>query len=126
MSPGRATPHCTVPSDGGAAAAPAAAPVAGAVPSWRLVATLAVAGALAGLLIVGVHGWAQPRIQEHQAEALREAVGEVLQGPERTERFFVHGGVLVRELPAGVDTLKAERVFRGYDASGEPVGFAVV
>jgi hypothetical protein len=62
------------------------------VPPWRLVATLAVAGALAGLLIVTVFQWAQPRIQAHQAEVLRAAVGEVLAGPERTERFFLHDG----------------------------------
>jgi electron transport complex protein RnfG len=96
------------------------------VPAWRLVATLAVAGGLAGLLIVLVFQWTQPRIQAHQAQVLAAAVDEVLAGPARTERLFVHGGALVKALPAGADTLAAERVFQGFDAEGKSVGFAIV
>lgn len=95
------------------------------VPSWRLVLTLALAGAIAGLLIVMVHGWAQPRIQAHQAQALAAAVHEVLGAPERTERLFVVDGALVERLPAGMDSMRLERVFLGYDAAGAPIGFAV-
>lgn len=95
-------------------------------PAPRLVATLAVAGALAGLLIVTTFQWAQPRIVEHQAAALRAAVEEVLSAPARVERLFVHGGRLVRELPAGTDSAGVERVFAGYDAAGKRVGFAVL
>jgi Na+-translocating ferredoxin:NAD+ oxidoreductase subunit G len=97
----------------------------GQVPAWRLIMTLALAGALAGLLIVTVFQWAQPRILAHQAEVLRAAVGEVLKGPERTERFFVHQDALVLEPPAGTDTLRIQRVFLGYDAAGAPIGFAI-
>lgn len=100
-------------------------PVRPEVPAWRLIATLAIAGAMAGLLIVTVFQWAQPRIQAYQAQVLAEAVNEVLASPERTERFFLHGGVLTSETPPVADTLKVERVFLGYDAAGNPVGFAV-
>lgn len=106
------------------AAPPVPAPAE--VPAWRLVATLALAGALAGTLIVTVFGWAEPRIQAHQAGVLAAAVDEVLAGPARTERFFVHGGRLVAAPPAGADTLKAERVFQGFDDAGRSVGFAMV
>jgi Na+-translocating ferredoxin:NAD+ oxidoreductase subunit G len=95
------------------------------VPAWRLIATLAIAGALAGLLIVSVFQWAQPQIQEHQAEALRGAVAEVLKGPARTERLFLYEDALTAETPPVTDTLKVERVFLGYDATGNPIGFAV-
>jgi electron transport complex protein RnfG len=95
------------------------------VSAWRLIATLAIAGATAGLLIVTVFQWAQPRIQAHQAEVLRIAVSEVLKGPARTERFFLHQGELTMDVPPVPDTLKVERVFLGYDAGGSPVGFAV-
>lgn len=95
------------------------------IPAWRLILTLALAGALAGLLIVSVFQWAQPRIQAHQAEVLRLAVAEVLKQPARTERFFLHGGVLVREPPPVADTLRVERVFLGFDAAGVAVGFAI-
>jgi len=110
----------------GTAALPAAPPRERETPSWRLVATLALAGGLAGLLIVLVFGWAQPRILAHQEETLGAAVREVLGAPASVERLFVHGGALVDRLPAGADTLAAERVFLGRDAAGAPVGFAVL
>ena len=105
---------------------PGAPPAPAEVPAWRLVATLALAGSLAGLLIVLVFQWTQPTIQAHQARVLAGAVDEVLAGPARTERFFVHDGALVAALPAGLDTMKAERVFQGFDDAGRAVGFAMV
>lgn len=111
--------------DAASAGSPPGLPVRPAVPAWRLVATLALAGSAAGLLIVSVFQWAQPRIQAHQAEVLRAAVTEVLQGPARTERFYLHGGGLTSEVPPVSDTLQVERVFLGYDAGGRPVGYAI-
>jgi electron transport complex protein RnfG len=96
------------------------------VPSWRLVSTLAVAGALAGLLIVAIFQWAQPQILEHRARVLNDAIHVVLGGAERHETLFVEGDGLVREPPAGTDTLQADKVYLGYDEGGEPIGFAVV
>lgn len=97
-----------------------------AVASGRLIGMLAGAGAFAGLLIVLVFGWAQPRISAHQAQVLADAVGEVLGAPARTERLWVVDGRIVSTLPAGADSTKAERVWAGYDASGRRVGFAVL
>ena len=107
------------------------APVAGArtplaAPSARLIGTLAGSGAFAGLLIVLVFGWAQPRISAHQASVLADAVGEVLGAPARTERLWIVGGRIVPALPAGADSAAAERVWAGYDAAGTRVGFAVL
>jgi Na+-translocating ferredoxin:NAD+ oxidoreductase subunit G len=96
------------------------------VPAWRLIATLGTAGAIAGLLIVMVFQVTQPRILAHQARVLATAVDEVLAGPDRVQRWFVHGGALTAEPPAGVDTLRVERVFQGFDPEGRSIGFAVV
>lgn len=106
-------------------------PAAGAhgrppVAAWRLIATLAVTGALAGLLIVLVFGWARPRIEAYQAEVLRNAVQEVLHQPARYERLFVYAGTLAPQLPAGTDSTRVERVYLGYDANDVPIGFAIV
>jgi Na+-translocating ferredoxin:NAD+ oxidoreductase subunit G len=106
--------------------APPAAPPVAEVPAWRLVGTLGVAGALAGMLIVMVFQATQPRILAHQARVLATAVDEVLAGPERVQRWFVHAGALTDEPPAGLDTLRVERVFQGFDASGRSIGYAVV
>jgi Na+-translocating ferredoxin:NAD+ oxidoreductase subunit G len=95
------------------------------VPSWRLVATLAFAGALAGTLIVGVFNWAEPQILEHRARVMAAAVGEVLAGPDRVERLYVMPDGLVAEAPPGTDTIRAEKVYMGFIA-GSPVGYAIV
>lgn len=96
------------------------------VPSWRLITTLAVAGALAGLLIVGVFQWAQPQILEYRAQVLTQAIGNVLAGPERVQTLYVEGDQLVEQPPVGTDTITAEKVYLGYDAAGEPKGFAIL
>lgn len=101
-------------------------PSADEVPSWRLISTLAIAGALAGLLIVGVFEWAQPQILEYRAGVLTANIQEVLGGPERVQTLFVEDGRLVEVAPAGTDTIKAEKVYVGYDAGGAPMGFAIV
>lgn len=94
--------------------------------SWRLVATLAAAGAIAGLLIVTVHQWAEPRILTNQARVIAAAVDEVLHAPARTTTLYVINGALTPTPPAGVDTLKLERVWTGYDDSGRRIGYALL
>lgn len=100
------------------------APIQVDVSSVRLVGTLAVAGALAGLAIVLVFQWARPRIEEHQARVLAEAVTEVLGGPERWETVFVEDGDLTTAPRA--DTAGLDRVYVGFDAFDTPVGVALV
>lgn len=96
------------------------------VASARLVGTLAIAGALAGLLIVLVHQWTEPRIQAHRARAIALAVGEVLHGPVRTETLFLVDGALTAAPPAGIDTTKLDRVWAGYDEADRRIGYAMV
>jgi electron transport complex protein RnfG len=95
------------------------------VPSWRLILTLALAGAMAGLAIVVVFGWAEPRIEAHRAAALRAAIQEVLGGPERYETLFVVDGSLTAALPAGADSSGLDRIYAGYAADGRRMGFAI-
>ncbi len=95
------------------------------VPSWRLILTLALAGAMAGLAIVLVFGWAEPQIEAHRAAALRAAILEVLAGPERYETLFVVDGALTTALPAGVDSTGLDRIYAGYALDGRRMGFAI-
>jgi Na+-translocating ferredoxin:NAD+ oxidoreductase subunit G len=87
----------------------------------RLLGTLGIAGALAGLLIVLVYGWAHPRILEHRERALESAVHEVLGGPASVRTLWLQDGAVHEVQPAG----RAERIFLGLDAAGRPAGFAV-
>jgi H+/Na+-translocating ferredoxin:NAD+ oxidoreductase subunit G len=100
-------------------------PVPPQVASSKLIATLAIAGALAGLVIVLVFQWADPQIQAHREAALRAAVLEVLNGPASYRSLYVTPDGLVEKLPEGSDTVTAEKVFLGFDASGAPAGYAV-
>ncbi len=95
------------------------------VPPWRLIVTLAFAGALAGLAIVLVFGWAEPRIEAHRAAALRAAIQEVLGSPERYETLFVVEDVLTAAIPAGVDSTGLDRIYAGYATDGSRMGFAI-
>jgi electron transport complex protein RnfG len=90
----------------------------------RLIGTLAVAGAIAGLAIVLVFQWARPKIEEYQARVLAEAITDVLAGPARYDVVFVEDGALTMQ-PAA-DTTGLDRVYVGYDDANQPVGIAVV
>ena len=113
----------TVQADGGRS--DSGPPQPPQVASARLTATLAIAGALAGLLIVLVFQWADPRIQAHRAAALRVAVLEVLNEPASYRSLYVTPTGLSATPPAGADTVTAEKVYLGYDGAGNVVGYAV-
>ena len=100
-------------------------PVPAPVRSHRLVATLAVAGALAGLLLVLAHQATAPAIRRNQAAAMERALGEVLPGIVSTRALFVEDGVIVEEAPAGADELLAT-LWLGTDAEGRTVGYGLV
>jgi electron transport complex protein RnfG len=80
---------------------------------------------MAGLAIVFVFQWAQPRIEAHRAAALRVAIQEVLGAPETSSTIWVHDGALTAELPAGADSTELDRVYLGWNAEGEPLGYAI-
>ena len=95
-----------------------------ATPSWRLLATLGTAGALAGLLVGAVYQLTITSVQAHRAETMREAVAEVLQQPARWDTLYIEGDKLVLR-PAG-PSAKLPKVFQGYDATGRRTGVAVL
>jgi electron transport complex protein RnfG len=93
--------------------------------SWRLLALMTTAGALAGLLIVTAYQATLPRIERHQGEVVQEAVREVLRAPASFDTLYLVNGALVKSLPAGTTTKGLEKVYLGHDAGGNRVGFAV-
>jgi electron transport complex protein RnfG len=100
-------------------------PVEEQVSTFRLVATLAVAGALAGLLIVLVNLHTKPIIDAYRAEQLRLAVYEVLPGAASYRTLYRVDGSLSAELPAGAKAADFLQAYVGYDDAGELIGVAV-
>jgi H+/Na+-translocating ferredoxin:NAD+ oxidoreductase subunit G len=105
----------------------AGAPPAAAkdVRSWKLLAMMTGAGAIAGALIVTAYQATLPKIEQHQGEVMQAAISEVLKAPRSLDTLYVVGGALVKRLPAGTATKGLERIYLGRDAAGKRIGFAV-
>ncbi len=88
-------------------------------------ATLAVAGALAGLLIVLVNLHTKPIIDAYKAEQLKLAIYEVLPGVARYRTLYRVDDTLVEEVPAGAKASDFRQVYVGYDEPGQMTGVAV-
>jgi Na+-translocating ferredoxin:NAD+ oxidoreductase subunit G len=95
------------------------------VPSWRLLALMTGAGAIAGALIVSVYQATLPGIERHKGEAVRAAVQEVLEAPATYDTLYLVAGALVKRVPAGTNSKALEKIYLGHDAGGKRVGFAV-
>lgn len=93
------------------------------VSSFKLIATLAGAGMLAGLLLIFVYQATAPRIAKYKKEQQELAAREVLGGADRLEKLDFHEGAIT-VVPEGEEAL-GEVLFRGFDAAGELVGYAL-
>ncbi|MBT4520554.1 MAG: FMN-binding protein [Halieaceae bacterium] len=100
-------------------------PVATEVSTFRLVATLAVAGTLAGLLIVMMNQHTKPIIDKYKAEQLRKAVYEVLPGVDRYSTLYLVNEALSLTLPEGVKESEYKRIYAGYGGDGQLGGVAI-
>lgn len=100
-------------------------PAAKEVSTFRLMATLTVAGALAGLLIVLVNQHTKPIIDKYKAEQLQKAVYEVLPGVVRYGTYYLVDDMLSLVLPEGAKEAEFKRVYIGYDNYSQLKGVAV-
>jgi electron transport complex protein RnfG len=97
--------------------------------SFRLIATLGIAGFFSGILLVGVFLSTRPIIQAHRAQALQEAIYHVLPGCTRYQTLELQNGELVlieeEEEQEGSKGEAPRRVYAGYDDSGKLTGIAI-
>jgi electron transport complex protein RnfG len=105
--------------------APEQEPAEAKVSTFRLVATLAVAGILAGILIALVNQHTHPIIEAYRAEQLRKAVYEVLPGVARYDTYYLVDGALQLALPQGAKEGDFKRAYVGYDEAGQTKGVAL-
>ena len=90
--------------------------------SLRLVLTLAIAGLISGIAIIGIYESTLPTITANKARELREAVFKVLPGVTQMQALVYRDGELVVvEKPDKDEPV----VYGGYDDSHAFVGYAV-
>ena len=90
--------------------------------SLRLVMTLAIAGLVSGVAIIGIYETTLPTITANKARELREAVFKVLPGVTRMQALVYRDGRIM----AVPEPQKDEPVvYGGYDEQGEFVGYAM-
>jgi electron transport complex protein RnfG len=90
--------------------------------SLRLVLTLAIAGLVSGVAIIGIYESTLPTITANKARELREAVFKVLPGVSQMQALVYRDGSIM----AVAEPEKDEPVvYGGYDAQGDFVGYAM-
>lgn len=88
----------------------------------RLVGTLALAGLISGIAIIGIYRATFDTIAANKAEELREAVFKVLPGVTQLQKLVFEGDKLV----ATTGTRKDEEpIYGGYDDEGGFIGYAI-
>src|SRR5210317_2393028 len=89
--------------------------------SLRLVLTLAIAGLISGIAIIGIYESTLPTITANKARELREAVFKVLPGVSDMQPLVYRSGELVVSEPEKDEPV----VYGGYDDGGKFVGYAM-
>jgi electron transport complex protein RnfG len=89
---------------------------------FRLVLTLAIAGLISGIAIIGIYEGTLPTITANKARELREAVFKVLPGVSQMQPLVVRDGELVAAAEPSADE---SAVYGGYDNEGNFVGYAI-
>lgn len=90
--------------------------------SLRLVMTLAIAGLLSGIAIIGIYETTLPTITANKAQELREAVLKVLPEVTQMQALAYRDGELVVAAEAEKDE---PVIYGGYSVQGAFVGYAV-
>ncbi|MDH3305503.1 MAG: FMN-binding protein [Gammaproteobacteria bacterium] len=90
--------------------------------SLRLVMTLAIAGLISGIAIIGIYESTLPTITANKARELREAVFKVLPGVSEMQQLVYRDGQLI---PTEERRKDEQAVYGGYDREGDFVGYAI-
>lgn len=90
--------------------------------SMRLILTLAIAGLISGIAIIGIYESTLPTITANKARELREAVFKVLPGVSQMQALVYRNGELV-----AVDVPDKDEpvIYGGYDDKRDFVGYAM-
>ena len=98
--------------------------------SFKLIFVLGLTGFFAGLAIVGAYLFTLPMIEANRAEALRKAIFEVLPKCTSFKTLELLDGKLIEIVEDNNKKKdktgeKAKRIFTGFNANGDFIGFAI-
>ena len=94
--------------------------------STKLTTTLALVGALAGLIIVVAYTSTLGPIEANRTATIDRAIAEVLEGTARYDTLYLHDGALSDSSAETAGHHGPEKVYAAYAADGRLLGFAVV
>ncbi|MGB5512018.1 MAG: hypothetical protein WBM87_09945, partial [Woeseiaceae bacterium] len=87
-------------------------PVPTAPSSLRLVMTLAIAGLISGIAIIGIYETTLPTITANKARELQAAVFKVLPGVSQMQQVVFRDGQLIVAVDKGAEE---QAIYGGYD-----------
>ena len=90
--------------------------------SIRLIATLAIAGLISGVAIIGIYEATLDTITANKARELKEAVFKVLPGVAKMQKMIFKDDKLIATNTQEKDELP---IYGGYDNEGQFVGYAI-
>lgn len=96
-----------------------------AASSFQLIASLGLAGAVAGLLIVSVYRLTLGPIEAHKALVLKQAVSNVLNDPAHYETVYATAERVFESADEVVAGESAEAIYIGFDEDNQVSGVAV-
>ena len=90
--------------------------------SLRLVMTLAIAGLISGIAIIGIYETTLPTITANKARELQAAVFKVLPGVSQMQQVVYRDGQLIVAVDKDADE---QAIYGGYDEQGRFIGWAI-
>ena len=90
--------------------------------SLRLIMTLAIAGLISGIAIIGIYETTLPTITANKARELQAAVFKVLPGVSQMQQVVFRDGQLIVADDKGADE---QAIYGGYDQQGMFIGWAI-
>lgn len=93
--------------------------------SFRLIASMVVAGAASGLVLVSIYLGTLPMIERNRARALERAVLNVLPGATSFKPLVLQEGALIEPGERPVPPEEGQTVYRGFDDQGRSTGVAI-
>ncbi len=90
--------------------------------SNRLVASMAIAGFISGVIIIAIYLATFNTIKDNKARELRQAVFKVLPNVSYMQKLYFENNTLVIAKSDGMDD---DMIFAGYDKQGKFIGYAI-